>query len=233
MENTPEEKAQLILEKGYHARVYRRADGQRRLRIRLLAFDPDDGDDESRWDTETPFRLAALEEDKLASQISAIIRETGITSMSHGRIDEAFAAGKLPAYLDVDPDWDVAKDSQSHLHSPTTTTRKRDSTWGQHTGLYDGTGYGAGSSSRPVTGVTETADIPRTRIPETFIDHENEAPVIIRRLCDNTYPHIPGTDSHVQATAAGPATSEAQERPQSDLDNYKVFQGMLNPRSNT
>ncbi|KAI4943936.1 hypothetical protein J4E91_009083 [Alternaria rosae] len=217
IDKTPEEHAQLILEKGYHARVHRRTDGECRLKIKLLAFYPED-DDDSKWTSETPIMLAAEEEEKLASQLSAIIRNTGLTSISDSKLDEAFATGKLSAYLDVDPSWHVAKEAKME---------KRDSSWGEHTGLYDGSGYGSRSSSRPVTGVTETADVTRTRIPGAFVDHENEAPVIIRRLWDNTYPHSPDTDSPVKATVADPAISAAQEQQNNPLQDYEAFQEML------
>jgi hypothetical protein len=230
VDKMPKEQAQLILEKGYHARIYRRADGQCRLRIKLLAFHPKD-DNDGRWDDETPFKLAVHEEEKLVSRLSAVIRETRITSPSDSALDEVFATGKFPAYLDIDPNWDVAKDSQSINHSPT-EMQKRDSTWGQHTGLYDGTGYGARSSSRPVTGVTETADVPCTRIPGAFTDHENEAPMIIRRLWDNTYPHSPNADSSVKATVADPTISAAQGQPESLLEDYEALQDMMNVRGN-
>ncbi|KAI4705140.1 hypothetical protein J4E81_000019 [Alternaria sp. BMP 2799] len=213
----PEEHAQLILEKGYHARAYRRADGEYRLKIKLLAFYPED-DDDCKWNSETPIRLAVAEEEKLASQLSAVIRNAGLTSMSDNELDEAIATGRIPAYLDVDPSWHVAEEVKMG---------KRDSSWGEHTGLYDGSGYGSSSSSRPVTGVTETADVPRTRIPGAFVDHENEAPMIIRRLWDNTYPHSPDTDSPVKATVTDPAISAAQEQHNNPLQDYEAFQGML------
>jgi len=217
-DRTPEEHAQLILEKGYQACVYRRADGECRLKIKLLAFCHEDDDDDCEWNIKTQIRFAAAEEEKLASQLSAIIRNVGFTSMSDSELDEAFATGKLPANLDVDPSWHVAEE---------VNMGKRDSSWGEHTGLYDGSGYGSSSSSRPVTGVTETADVPRTRIPGAFVDHENEAPMIIRRLWDNTYPHSPDTDSPVKATMADPAISAAQEQHNNPLQDYEAFQGML------
>jgi len=215
---TPEQHAQLLLEKGYQASVYRRADGECRMRIKLLAFCHEDDDDDSEWNNETPIRHAAAEEEKLALQLSAIIRDAGLTSVSDSELDEAFATGKLPAYLDVDPSWHLAEEVK---------TEKHDSSWGEHTGLYDGSGYGSRSSSRPVTGVTETADVPRTRIPGAFVDHENEAPMIIRRLWDNTYPHSPDTDSSVKATVADPAISAAQEQHNNPLQDYEAFQDML------
>ncbi|KAI4711728.1 hypothetical protein J4E89_003170 [Alternaria sp. Ai002NY15] len=217
-DRTPKEHAQLILENGYQASVYRRADGECRMKIKLLAFCNEDDDDDSGWNNETPIRYAAAEEEKLASQLSAIIRDAGLTSVSDSELNEAFATGKLPAYLDVDPSWHVAEEVKMG---------KRDSSWGEHTGLYDGSGYGSRSSSRPVTGVTETADVPRTRIPGAFVDHENEAPMIIRRLWDNTYPHSPDTDSPVKATVADPAISAAQEQHNNPLQDYEAFQGML------
>ncbi|KAI4632867.1 hypothetical protein J4E80_000226 [Alternaria sp. BMP 0032] len=216
-ERTPEEHAQLILENGYQACVYRRADGECRMKIKLLAFCHED-DDDSEWNNETLIRHAAAEDEKLALQLSAIIRDAGLTSVSDSELDEAFATGKLPAYLDVDPSWHLAEEVK---------TGKRDSSWGEHTGLYDGSGYGSSSSSRPVTGVTEMADVPRTRIPGAFVDHENEAPMIIRRLWDNTYPHSPDTDSPVKATVADPAISAAQEQHNNPLQDYEAFQGML------
>ncbi|KAI4922773.1 hypothetical protein J4E90_001207 [Alternaria incomplexa] len=216
-DRTPEEHAQLILEKGYQACVYRRADGECRLKINLLAFCHED-DDDCEWNIKTQIRFAAAEEEKLASQLSAIIRNVGLTSMSDSELDEAFATGKLPANLDVDPSWQVVEE---------VNMGKRDSSWGEHTGLYDGSGYGSSSSSRPVTGVTETADVPHTRIPGAFVDHENEAPMIIRRLWDNTYPHSPDTDSPVKATVADPAISAAQEQHNNPLQDYEAFQGML------
>ncbi|KAI4643621.1 hypothetical protein J4E93_006632 [Alternaria ventricosa] len=216
-DKTPEQHAQLLLEKGYQASVYRRADGECRLKIKLLAFCHEDEDDCER-NSETSIRYAAAEEEKLASQLSAIIRDAGLTSVSDNELDEAFATGKLPAYLDVDPSWLIAEEVKMG---------KRDSSWGEHTGLYDGSGYGSRASSRPVTGVTETAGVPRTRIPGAFVDHENEAPMIIRRLWDNTYPHSPDTDSPVKATVADPAISAAQEQHNNPLQDYEAFQEML------
>lgn len=216
--NTVEEPAKLILGKGYYARAYRRADGKCRLKIKLLASDPEDGDDGPEWDDEMPFRFAEAQEDELVSELGTIIRANGIVSTCDDKFDEAFTAGKLPAYLDITLDEDNAKNVQSLIHSPT-KIRERDSTWGQHIGLYDGSGYGARSSSRPVTGVTETTDVPCARIPGAFTDDENEFPTIIRRLWDNTYPHGLDADFPGRVTVSDPAIPEAQEQPESHLEN--------------
>jgi phage-related tail fiber protein len=152
-------------------------------------------------------------------------------STSADKIDEAFAAGKLPTHLDVAMDGCNAKNEQSPLHSPT-KVRKRDSTWGQHAGLYDGSGYGTGSSLRPVTGVTETSDVPCACIPGAFSDDENEAPTIIRRLWNNTYPHGLDTNFPGQVTVVDAAIPEAQEQSESHIKDYEAFQGMLHPRGN-
>ena len=124
--------------------------------------------------------------------------------ISDDKLDKAFAAGKLPAYLDIALDEGNAMVVQSHLHSPT-EVGKHDSTWGQHTGLYDGSGYGAGSCLQPMTGVTEMADMSSTSIPGAFSDHENEAPTIIRRLWDKIYSHGLDTEFPGQATVGDAA----------------------------
>ncbi|KAG9192094.1 hypothetical protein G6011_10828 [Alternaria panax] len=228
---TAEEHAKVILDKGYYARAYRRADGKCRLKVKLLASDFKDGDDDAKWDNEPPFRFAGPQGDRLALELGVIVRGNGMISISDDKINEAFAGGKLPAYLDIALDGDNAKNAQGRLYNPA-RTRKRDNIWGQHTGLYDGSGYGAGSSLRPVTGVTETADVPRIRISGAFSNHDNEAPTIMRRLRDNTYPHSLDTDYPGQATVDGAAVSEAQGQPESHFKDYKAFRDMLDPHGN-
>ncbi|KAL1800434.1 hypothetical protein ACET3X_000776 [Alternaria dauci] len=201
-----EEHARAILNRVYHAKTYRRADGECRLRIKLFTSEPEDGNDD-RGDDETPFEFVGSQADRVVSELGAILQKNGIMAISDDKIDEAFAAGKLPAYLDIALDEDNARIAQSHLHIPT-KVEKRDSTWGQHTGLYDGSGYGAGSSFRCVTDVTEMTDVSPTRIPGTSSDHEDEVPTIIRRLWDKTYCHGLDTDFHGQATAGDAAISK-------------------------
>ncbi|KAB2106147.1 hypothetical protein AG0111_0g5847 [Alternaria gaisen] len=226
-----EKQAKVILDKGYHARTYRRADGRCRLKIKLLASDSEGGDDNAQYDNEIPFKLVGPQADRLVSELGSIVRENGMVFISDDKLDKAIAAGKLPAYLDIALDESNAMVVQSHLHS-LTEVGKHDSTWGQHTGLYDGSGYGAGSSLRPVTGVTEMADVSSTSIPGAFSDNENEAPTIIRRLWEKTYRHGPDTDFLGQAIVGDAAISKAHEQPESHFKDYKPIQSMLDPRGN-
>ena len=79
-------------------------------------------------------------------------------------LDEALAKGLLPDWLGLDLDMDSTAKFRSRTINPV-KAQKRESTWGQHAGLYDGTGYGAGSSSRSST-ATEDATDPICRCAE-------------------------------------------------------------------
>jgi hypothetical protein len=72
-----EKQAKVILDKGYHARTYRRADGRCRLKIKLLASDSEGGDDNAQCDNEIPFKLVGPQADILVSELGSIVRENG------------------------------------------------------------------------------------------------------------------------------------------------------------
>ncbi|KAI0579587.1 hypothetical protein TUN199_02054 [Pyrenophora tritici-repentis] len=141
-----------LLRQKQRANIYRRADGKRQMQVRLTNADIGNADGFDRQD-ENEVVSAGRDEDftaaeKIVSNMGVFVRDDEILVKAEGMEltpDEAHAAGRIPAYVDID----LESSSPEELG-------KRGSSWGAHTGLYDGTGYGPGSTSRPMTAINVT-----------------------------------------------------------------------------
>ncbi|EMD60873.1 hypothetical protein GGP41_009821 [Bipolaris sorokiniana] len=148
----PSNNVLMIIGKDYMLRVFHNGDLKRRIGITACnghGYAPDN---------ESEMILARREEDFAAAE--RILPELGrfvvLNRDMLGNtnrelvLDEALAEGILPEWLDLNLDMEITE----RLHSRISNAGKRqnrESTWGQHVGLYDGTGYGTGSSSRSST----------------------------------------------------------------------------------
>ncbi|CAE7215481.1 hypothetical protein PTTW11_10700 [Pyrenophora teres f. teres] len=141
-----------LLRQKQRANIYRRADGKRQMQVRLTGSDVEKADDPDRQDKNEVVSAGRDEDftaaEKIVSNLGVFVRDDEILVKAEGMEltpDEAHAAGRIPAYVDID----LEPTSPEELG-------KRGSSWGSHTGLYDGTGYGSGSTSRPMTAINVT-----------------------------------------------------------------------------
>ena len=144
------------------ANIYRRADGKRQMQVRLTGSDSDNAD-EPAWRGKTEVVSVGPNEDfiaaeKIVSNLGVFVRDNEILVRTEGREltpDQAHAAGKIPAYVDIELEPSRLEEMESRMLQPR-VMGKRGSSWGAHAGLYDGTGYGSGSNSRPTTATNGT-----------------------------------------------------------------------------
>jgi hypothetical protein len=100
---------------------------------------------------------------------------------------QALANGELPEFLNLDLEWDTKKKLESRVYNPASMRERRghdvDSPFRNHTGLYDGTGYGGSSSSasRPATAIAEMAT-PGADIPGCYPSEEAESTKVEEKL---------------------------------------------------
>jgi hypothetical protein len=103
---------------------------------------------------------------------------------------QALANDELPEFLNLDLEWDPKKKLESRVYSPAKMQERGhnvDSPFRNHTGLYDGTGYGGSSSSasRPATAVVELTTpmtTPGADIPGCYPNDEAERPKVEEKL---------------------------------------------------
>ena len=141
------------------ANIYRRADGKRQMQVRLTGSDSENFD-ETAWRDKIEVVSAGPNEDfiaaeKIVSDLGVFARDDRIFVRAGGKEftpDQAHAAGKIPAYVDIELEPSRLEGTESCMLQPG-DMGKHGSSWGAHAGLYDGTGYGSGSrsTSRPTT----------------------------------------------------------------------------------
>lgn len=173
----------MILSKNYLLRIFHNGDFKRRISI--TAYDAHDYASENG----SELIVARRDEDFAAAQkIMPDINEFVVLNKDvFGReetelvLDEALAEGLLPEWLDLDLDMKSTAKFRSRTINPA-MAQKRESTWGQHAGLYDGTGYGVGSSSHSST-ATENATDAVCRCVENS-DSEEE----VNKMLPGAYP---------------------------------------------
>ncbi|EUC37074.1 hypothetical protein COCCADRAFT_2028 [Bipolaris zeicola 26-R-13] len=183
----PSNNVLMIIGKDYVLRVFHNGDLKRRIRIAVYnghAYAPNNESEMIFARREEDFaaaerilpeldRFVVLNRDKLGNTNRELV------------LDEALAEGILPEWLDLDLDME----STERLHSRISNAGKRqnrESTWGQHAGLYDGTGYGTGSSSRSST-AAETGMDDTCRYVEKG-NPEDDIADILPGVYEKTYP---------------------------------------------
>jgi hypothetical protein len=194
----PEENALAILGGNYYARIYRRADGKSRIRIKpiSISLDPEDDDYDPTGENSVQVIWARSEQDfstaeKMILNLGDFVaknEDIAKDKIQDLLLKEVLATGQLPEFLDVDLEWDQKKEVKSRVIKRAKTRVHKDhdadSPFRKHTGLYDGTGYGRGSSasaSRPATTAAETVT-PCTDVPGSFPSDEVESSKIERKL---------------------------------------------------
>ncbi|USP73760.1 hypothetical protein yc1106_01034 [Curvularia clavata] len=149
----------MILSKNYLLRIFHKGDFK--CRVGITVYHAHDYASEN----ESELIVARRDEDLAAAEkIMPDINEFVMLNKdvfgkeeTEIELDEALAEGLLPEWLDLDLDMESTAKFRSRTINPA-KVQKRESTWGQHAGLYDGTGYGAGSSSRSSTATENATD---------------------------------------------------------------------------
>lgn len=149
----------IIISKDYLLRIFHYGDFK--CRVGITAYDAHD----CGSDNGSVVILARHDEDFAAAEsITPNIRQFVLLNRDiFGKVetelvlDEALAEGLLPEWLDLDVDMGSTAKFRSRTINPV-KAHKRESTWGQHAGLYDGTGYGTGSSLRSSTATENATD---------------------------------------------------------------------------
>ncbi|KAL6169898.1 hypothetical protein ACJQWK_04894 [Exserohilum turcicum] len=143
------ENALVIIGKNYLVKVFHRGDCQRRIEITAYDGHEDGADDELEHILARREEDFAAAEDIMSRLDSFVVHNKDMLDNGGMEmvLDEALAEGLVPKWLDLDLDMTGTKKLQSRVYKAA-KMQKRESVWGQHAGLYDGTGYGAGSSSR-------------------------------------------------------------------------------------
>ncbi|RAR16261.1 FAD dependent oxidoreductase [Stemphylium lycopersici] len=142
------EPALVIFGNDYILQIYHCGDLRRRMEIvtHEHGYDPDN---------QLVFVLAHREEDfaavkQILVKLNLLVLDMLETSNQDFMLDEALDSGLLPGWLDLKLDMASTREVQNRVYN-IAELRNRESTWGQHAGLYDGTGYGGEPSSRPTT----------------------------------------------------------------------------------
>ncbi|KAH7552479.1 hypothetical protein BM1_08430 [Bipolaris maydis] len=190
----PSDNVLMIIGKDYMLRVFHNGDLKRRIGITAYnghGYAPDN---------ESEMILARREEDFAVAE--RILPELGrfvvLNRDMLGKtnrelvLDETLAERILPEWLDLDLDME----STEQLHSRVSNAGKRqnhESTWGQHVGLYDGTGYGTGSSS-PSSTTAETGMDDACHYVEKG-NPEDDVADVLPGVYEKTYPFRSTPDS--------------------------------------
>ncbi|EUC50363.1 hypothetical protein COCMIDRAFT_22231 [Bipolaris oryzae ATCC 44560] len=190
----PSDNVLMIIGKEYMLRVFHNGDLKRRIGITAY-----DGQGYAS-SNDSEMILGRREEDFAAAE--RILPELGRfvvlnrdmlgNTSRELMLDEALAEGVLPEWLDLDLDMG----SSERLHSRISNAGKRqnrESTWGQHAGLYDGTGYGTGSSSRSSTAAETGMDDACHYVEKG--NPEDDVADILPGVYEKTYPFRSTPDS--------------------------------------
>jgi hypothetical protein len=194
----PEENALAILGGNYYARIYRRADGKSRIRIKPISISLDPEDDEYDHTGENSVQIIWARSERDFSTAERMIPSLGDfvaknEDIAKDKIQDLILKGvvatsQFPESLDVELEWDQKKEVKSRVIKRAKMRIHEDhdvdSPFRKHTGLYDGTGYGRGSSasaSRPATAAAETV-APCTGVPGSFPSDEVEISKIEGKL---------------------------------------------------
>jgi hypothetical protein len=206
----PETYALAILCSDFNTRIFRRADGKRRMKFLpvMLENDPNDFPVVIWARRERDFGAA----ERIVPKLAAFVKEKG-TLLTDCELDleEALEAAAVPFYLDIDLEWDPTKRMTSRLLESDKIQDRR-STWGRHFELYDGTGYGRASdvsASRPATSNGEGHPAERSL---AFANAEKEIHESLSQLCNGTYvAHHCGSAVPEQGSPAAADGSEKQQ----------------------
>ncbi|KAF1831334.1 hypothetical protein BDW02DRAFT_572090 [Decorospora gaudefroyi] len=205
----PEDEDELEV---FYARVYRRADGRRRMRFDTFGYHALDADYDSDEDAEGEYpeqlMLALYAQDfaaadRIEAEIGAfLIKKEGVLTGRGTELmtAEAVAAGEVPDYLDLPLESDTSNKLRAKRVLNPARQRKRDNT-----------------TSRPAV-ADEMADIPRPDIPRRFIGDNVHGPTILQQLYSNTCPavNVPRPTPRDLPMAGEDAT-----RPDDPLDDYE------------
>ncbi|KAF1947769.1 hypothetical protein EJ02DRAFT_507587 [Clathrospora elynae] len=136
-------------------------------------------------------------------------------------IADRSVAEVLGFYLELDDTVDMEKRAKKQSKGQV----KRRSTWGRHTGLYDGTGYGEASSSaasHSSTSIEET-----TEMPEVIGDNARETPedgMFVYATTDLASPGRGASDYSLKGSAAA---ADDCATPEEAADPYTTYQHMI------
>lgn len=229
------EPALVIFGNNYILQTYHCGDLRRRMEITTheYGYDPDN---------QLVFVLARREEDfaaikKILVELNLLVLNMLETSNQDFMLDEALDNGLLPGWLDLKLDMASTRGVQNRIYN-IAELRKRESTWGQHAGLYDGTGYGGEPSSRPST-AGETMIKKFTQEPgfcpgihyisagaEAFFDmtdQSDEGPDRVRRNSES-FSYNKASSHHLMDPPQGPASTDTTDTDaEGEEDAFRIF----------
>jgi hypothetical protein len=206
---TSPENMLIIIGKDYLLRIFH--NGDLRRRIGITAYDGND----HALASESDIVFARREKDfaaaeKMMPELSRFIAlNKGVLANTNKELmlDEALAEGILPEWLDLDLEMESSERLRSRI-SNHGQIPKRESTWGQHVGLYDGTGYGTGSSSCSSMAV-------ETGVNDFYhgvenINSEDEIEEILSGTYEKIHPLCPIPDPARELASAGTTQTNAE-----------------------